>query len=611
VNLRPSVAAALLVALAAAPVAAAPNTLEQIQKEFKAAIDRGTPVTVTVVAKDSRFGCSGVIVTKTGLVLSDFDAGLVFKRPGMEPGWSDEVKVRVPEMKTGTFIEYDARIVRVLKEVDSTLIQIAKPPAGGFKYLVPATADDLRVGAFTFASGNSYGMSDESLPAMTAGVLAAATASSPEDRPKKGRYEFLYTGAAVNPGVSGGPLLDVQGRLVGVISGWEPVTPDNPFQFLGKVVPIDRLRAAYAEVTESKEAKDAFAEKPPKSDESKVGETTALETVVEHVSGETYASVASLVIDRSVPLDLQTVGDKGLVPLPRYGGPPSAVAVSGDGWLITSLYNLTNLFELNYGPWFVPPTARIRAGLDAIKGVTAEFPDGSSGTAKVVAVHEGLGIALLKADVVGRRPLEPAPPASFAPGRFVVAVANPFGAKPLESGFTTFGVVSKRHADGIEEPWRGQIQTDAACTDGNCGGAVVDLDGKLVGVLTLWNPIRHGRNSGVAFVVPWDKIEGVLLAMKDGRSFRMPRIGVQWPAVNKRLDPDAAPKIEAIAKDGPAEKAGMLAGDVLVKVGEWPVKSIADVHKALTGFYAGDHLAFTVTRGGATVVLDVELGTRD
>jgi S1-C subfamily serine protease len=48
-----------------------------------------------------------------------------------------------------------------------------------------------------------------------------------------------------------------------------------------------------------------------------------------------------------------------------------------------------------------------------------------------------------------------------------------------------------------------------------------------------------------------------------------------------------------------------------VKVGEWPVKSIADVHKALTGFYAGDHLAFTVTRGGATVVLDVELGTRD
>jgi S1-C subfamily serine protease len=615
VRLRHAVAAAALAVLAAGarPASAAPNTLEQIQKEFKAAIDKGTPATVNVVAQNSRFGCSGVMVTHTGLVLSDFDAGLVFTRPGMEPGWSDVVKVRVPDMKSGTFVEYDAHIVRLLKDLDSTLIKIDKPPSGGFKFLAPATADGLRVGSFTFASGNSYGMSSESLPAMTAGVLAAATYTPKDSTSNTGRYEFLYTGAAVNPGVSGGPLLDVQGRLVGVISGCEPVTPDNPFQLLGKVIPIDRLRAAYTAITDCKEAKEAFSEKPPKSDEAKVGETAAIEAVVAHVAAETYQSVASLVVERNAPINTTALGEKGPVPLPRYCGPASAVAVSGDGWLVTSLYNLTNVMELDWAEFipFMPAEVRLRNGLDAITGITAEFPDGSSGTAKLVAVHEGLGIALLKAEVVGRRPLEPAPPTAFAPGRFVVAVANPYGDKPLPDPFTTLGIVSKRHGDAVKDPWRSQIQTDAACTDGNCGGAIVDFDGKLVGVLTLWNPIMHGRNSGVAFVVPWDKIQLVLLAMKDGRSFRMPRIGVQWPLAGKRFDPEVAPKIDAVTKDGPAEKAGMLAGDVLLKVGDVPVKTIADCTKALTGFYSGDHLAFTVSRGGQTVILDVELGARE
>ena len=170
--------------------------------------------------------------------------------------------------------------------------------------------------------------------------------------------------------------------------------------------------------------------------------------------------------------------------------------------------------------------------------------------------------------------------------------------------------MSKRHEDDLEDPWRGQIQTDAAGTDGNCGGAIVDFDGKLVGILTLWDPIKHGRNSGVAFVVPWDKIQLVLLSMKDGRSYRIPRIGVQWPAPNKRLDPEAAPKIESVVKDGPAEKAGMLAGDLLVKVGDAAVKSIAECTKALRGYYAGDRVAFTVSRGGQAIVFDVELGAR-
>jgi S1-C subfamily serine protease len=604
---RPALAAALcasVLALAARSSLAAPG-LEQIQKEFKNALEKGTPATVTVTAKDSIQGCSGVMVTSRGLVLSDFDAGVVLKRGAKEPGWSDAVKVRVPDMKTGAFVEYEARIVKVLKDLDSTLIQIVKPPDAGFRHLVPASADDLHIGSYTFVAGNSFGMSSESLPAMTAGVVAATKHTPRDDTSDSGRFRFLYTAAAVAPGVSGGPVLDAQGRLVGIVSGYEPVMDDNPYQFLGKVMPVDRLRAGYRTVPE---AKDVFDTKAPRFDAAKVPDTTALETVLAKVAADTYPSVASLVLERSAPLNSLTSGSKGPVVLPRYVGPASAVAVSDDGWLVTSLYNLTNvlgMFSVSVSLG-LPAPAKVATGLGSITKFTACFPDGASGEAKLVAIHEGLGIAVLKAEVAGRRPVPPAAPSAYAPGRFLVPVANPFGAAREPDPLMNFGVVSKRHPDDIADPWRGQIQTDAGGTDGNCGAPVVDLEGRLVGVMTLWLPIQHGRNSGVAFVVPWDRIEKDLPAMREGRNFKLPRIGVEWPR-----DGATVPKIGAVAKDGPAEKAGLLAGDVVLKIGDLAVKSVGECTKSFVGRYAGDRVAITVLRDGKAIVLDVELGTRD
>jgi S1-C subfamily serine protease len=594
-------------ALAAAPraVVAGTTELDKIQKEFKTANENGVPATVSVIAQDSEGpACSGVMVSASGLVLSDYDAGVVVKRGQATSDYARLVKVRVPDMKTGAFVEYDGAIVKSIKELDSALIKIAKPPGDGFKYLVPATADDLHVGSFTFVAGNSFGMGSESLPAMTAGVLAAAT-YRPRGEASAGRYESLYPSAAVTPGVSGGPLLDVDGRLVGVIRGFEPVTPDNPYQFLGRATPIDRLRAAYASTPE---ARDAFDEKAAKRFAGKVTESAALETVIARAADDSYPSVASLVVERREPLNTTTFTAKGPVPLPRYVGPCSAPVVGEDGWLLTSLYNLTNtggMLSVSYMA-ALPPAARVSAGLAAITKITAYFSDGSSADARLVATHEGLGFALLKIDVKGRRAFAPAPASAYDPGRFLVPVANPYGAKQQPDPLINFGIVSKRHPDDAPMPWRGEIQTDAGGTDGNCGAAVVDIEGRLVGVMTLWSPVDHGRNSGVAFVVPWDKIEPALDAMKQGRSFRLPRLGVTWGG-----DSELGAIISEVAKEGAAEKAGIRPGDVVVKIGALAVKSVADLGKAVAGHYAGDRMTFVVSRNGQTVTVDVELGARD
>jgi S1-C subfamily serine protease len=603
--LRTVVVCALLLAAAPGAVVAGTAELEQIQKEFKTANENGVPATVSVIAVGSEgYPSSGVMVSRSGLVLTDYDAGFVKKRGQSSFASTQAVKVRVPDMKTGAFIEYDGVIVKAIKELDSSLVKIGKPPSAGFKYLVPATADDLHVGSFTFVAGNSFGMGSESLPAMTAGVLAAAT-YRPRGAAGAGRFEALYPSAAVTPGVSGGPLLDVAGRLVGVIAGYEPVTPDDPYQFLGRAVPIDRLRAAYAAVPE---AKDAFDEKATKPFASRIAESAALETVIARAAADSYPSVASLVVERKEPLNTITFTEKGPVPMPRYVGPCSAPVVSEDGWLLTSLYNLTNtggMLSVSYMA-ALPPAARVSAGLAAITKITAHFSDGESGEAKLVATHEGLGVALLKIETKGRRAFAPAADSAYAPGRFLVPVANPFGDKLQPDPLINFGIVSKRHADDAPSPWRGEIQTDAGGTDGNCGAAVVDIEGKLVGVMTLWDPVDHGRNSGVAFVVPWDRIEPALAAMKEGRSFRLPRIGVTWGG-----DSAVGALISEVAKDGAADKAGVKPGDVLVKIGASTVKTVADLSKAIVGRYAGDHVAFVVSRDGQTVTLDVELGARD
>jgi S1-C subfamily serine protease len=593
-------------ALVAAPALAAPG-IEQIQKEFRTALDKGTPATVCVIAQGSDALCSGVMVSPRGIVLSDFDAGVVVKRRGGAPGWTDQVRVRVPEIRSGTFVEYAGRIVKVLRDCDSTLIRIESPPPGGFKHLVPDTAAALRPGSYTFVAGNSFGVASEGLPSMTAGVLGAVTMLPRERVAAEGRYEHLFTGAAVTPGVSGGPLLDVSGHLVGIVSAWEPVTPDNPYQYFGRAVPIDRLRAAYADV---KEAKDVFAQKAPAPLRSE--ETDALEEVIANAAATAYASVASLVVERSAPLDKRVAGPKGYVDLPRYLGPSSATAISEDGWLVTSLYNLANVVEMRPLGGAPSPELLAAAGLRTITRITARFPDGVSGEAKLVAWHEGLGVALLKADVSGRPTLQPAPASAYEPGRFVVTAANPYGEKPQPTPLVTFGVVSKRHADDDAGPWRGQIQTDAGATDGNCGAAAVDVEGRFLGLLTVWDPMAHGRNSGIGFVIPWDRIEPSLPSMKEGRTFRLPRMGVAWTSKEQPwLDSDAPAKVVDVQAGMAAAAAGMKPLDVIVRIGEREVASIEDVTRALVGLYAGDAVPFVVRRGTEEVRLTVTLGTRD
>jgi S1-C subfamily serine protease len=416
-------------------------------------------------------------------------------------------------------------------------------------------------------------------------------------------------------------MVDVEGRLVATISTW--VTPLlrqeetllDPYQFLGKAIPVERLRAAYGPLPE---AAELFGTVPPSK--VRTSHTAALESSFHQAAHKAYASVVSLEVKRSAPISLASPHSGPAVP--RYRGPVSGFVTSPEGWIVTSLYNLANVGTLE-APWWgrekadaIPEDARLEGSLAQIQEITAHLPDGRSLPARLVGRDLKTGTALLKVDAPEPQPgiapyalpsMEPAPADTLAEGRFVLALGNPFGATRNVSPLLAVGILSKRHPDDAAAPWRGEWQTDAGVTDANCGGAVVDLRGRLVGMLTTWSPARHGRNSGIAFVVPWDRIRAALPDMKAGVVASRGYLGVQWAdAGAKGTVPLAV--IGKVMPDSAAAKAGLEAGDRIVRVGDARITTSIEALQQIVFAWAGEKVRLRVERGGKELDVEVVLG---
>ena len=610
------VALALGAAVPASAGGGAAATL--LEDDFESAIKAVVPATVFCVApKDKGLspGSSGVLISKEGHVLSDGDAGAYFKpktgpdgRPLLGPdgspqderAHSDVVEVRIPDLKRGTYAVHLARVVKRVPEIDSTLLKLEKPPTSGLPYVVPGTSADVEVGQFTFAVGTSFPQGEgDAASSLTAGVVASLSPLAPGDA--GGRWGELFTSAAVNPGVNGGPLVDAEGTLVGIISTWGEPTAENPFQFLGKAYPIDRIRNAYRDAPGFAAA---FPErKGPAGARTKQAER--IERALAASARKVKPSVVSLSVKRSAPVTTTVGTPRGPAQLPRYQGPTSGVVVSADGWVVASLYAFADVLAL------AQPGSpnNIASEVGQVTEVVAHFPDGPSVPAKLVAHDQRLGLVLFKADVPAgffATPAEVAPAGSLRVGRLVLCVANPFGEARRPSPLLTIGMLSRVHPADAAEAWAGCFQTDAGMTDGTVGGALVDVRGRLLGLATLWNPAGQGRNSGIGYGVPWDRIEAALPSLKAGTSVRY---NTAWMGVEFG-NAEGKPPLAGVMPDSPAERAGLKVGDRVAAVDGKPVESLGDVLRVVRAKVPGDHLKLSVIRGDRTIEVDLVLAPR-
>ena len=190
-------------------------------------------------------------------------------------------------------------------------------------------------------------------------------------------------------------------------------------------------------------------------------------------------------------------------------------------------------------------------------------------------------------------------------GEYVVAIGNPFGL----GNTVTMGIVSAKSRAIGAGPYDDFIQTDAAINPGNSGGPLFDLRGQVIGINTAINP--NGR--GIGFAIPIDAAKDVLSQLITTGKVARGRIGVSIQPVDADLAHALGlPKSEGalvgdVEKGGPADRAGLVSGDVITQVDTTEVPHAQDLPRLVARHAPGSHVKLTVVHDKSSKTVDVTL----
>jgi serine protease Do len=197
-------------------------------------------------------------------------------------------------------------------------------------------------------------------------------------------------------------------------------------------------------------------------------------------------------------------------------------------------------------------------------------------------------------------------------GDWVVAIGNPFGL----GGTVTAGIVSARQRDINAGPYDDFIQTDAAINRGNSGGPMFNLDGQVIGVNTaIFSP--SGGSIGIGFAIPSNLAKNVVAQLRESGEVRRGWLGVRIQSVTDelaeglRLDRAYGALVASVTEGGPAEKAGIVGGDVILKFNDRTVPDMRKLPRMVAETPIGREVEVVVWRKGAEKVVKVVLGELD
>jgi S1-C subfamily serine protease len=270
----------------------------------------------------------------------------------------------------------------------------------------------------------------------------------------------------------------------------------------------------------------------------------------------------------------------------RRANPASGIVWSADGLILTAHHVLERD--------------------DAIKVV---LDDGRSVSATIAGRDPGSDLAVLRAAASGLPAVTPAPAGSVRLGHLVLAVGRPFALS------ATLGVVSA--AGGPWRTWHGGqierlIQTDAPFHPGYSGGALVDSAGRVAGLISS----QLGR--GLNLAVPIDVAAGIATMLAQQGRIRRAYLGVgsqpvDVPASLRQrlgLEQTVGLLLVTLDADGPAERAGLLIGDILIGLADRPIAGVDDLQACLGTLTPGAAAVARIIRGGALADVTVTVGER-
>ncbi len=261
----------------------------------------------------------------------------------------------------------------------------------------------------------------------------------------------------------------------------------------------------------------------------------------------------------------------------------------------------------------IDPSGIIVTNNHVIEGadeITANFPDGSKLTAELIGTDKKTDLAVLK--VKPDKPLVAVPfgdSGKIRVGDWVMAIGNPFGL----GGTVTVGIVSARNRNINAGPYDDFIQTDAAINRGNSGGPLFDMEGRVIGINTaIISP--SGGSIGIGFAIPSNIAVSVIDQLRQFGETRRGWLGVRIQEVNDDIAESlgmakaAGALVAGVTEGGPAAKAGIQPGDVIVKFDGRDVPEMDDLPRMVADTSIGKAVSVEVLRKGETVTIPVELG---
>jgi S1-C subfamily serine protease len=300
-------------------------------------------------------------------------------------------------------------------------------------------------------------------------------------------------------------------------------------------------------------------------------------------------------------------------------GQGSGFVVSEDGEIVTNAHVVTDAEAGGGGE------------INEADEVYVEFVDRNQVPAEVVGFDPFVDVALLKVDPEGLDlvPVELGSSDEAQVGQPVAAIGSPFG----EEQSLSVGVISAtdRTIESLTD-FRidGAVQTDASINPGNSGGPLLDAEGRVLGIN---QQIRtaSGADEGVGFAVPVDAVRRSIDQLRDDAEAEYAFLGVStqalYPQLAERLDIDTptGALVAEVTPDGPADEAGINAGDqrlrfqggpvtaggdVIVSVDGQEIVAESDLAEAVSEHRPGDTVVVEVLRDGEEEELEIELGER-
>ncbi|MCE4537767.1 trypsin-like peptidase domain-containing protein [Pelomonas sp. P7] len=250
--------------------------------------------------------------------------------------------------------------------------------------------------------------------------------------------------------------------------------------------------------------------------------------------------------------------------------------------------------------------------VEGASDIEVQLSDGRQARARLVGTDPETDVAVLKIELADLPAIPLGEAANLQVGDAVLAIGNPFNVGQT----VTSGIVSAlgRNQLGINT-FENFIQTDAAINPGNSGGALVDADGRLVGINTAIFS-RSGGSLGIGFAIPVDVARQVASALlKDGVVARG-WIGVQTRELTPelaealKLDEARGVLIGGVVADAPAARAGIKPGDVLTRIGGHAVATPADLLASVAALKPHSEVEVAVQRAGKALSFRLDVDQR-